>query len=110
MVHVGLFGAKTFKGQAFRRTRERPRGAEPPNRLDDPKLDQDTTAVGERCHEQDPAEGGDVSTQDVLNRIVTALGGALKLTQTSATSSSKSPDPGEGGRRCHRGAPKAAGH
>src|SRR5690242_4895816 len=37
-------------------------------------------------------ERGDVSTQDVLNRYVTALGGTLSSSPTSATSSSRSPE------------------
>ena len=37
-------------------------------------------------------ERGDVSTQDVRGRYVSALGGTLKLAPASATSSSRSPD------------------
>ena len=38
-------------------------------------------------------ERGDVSTQDVLNRYVAALGGTSSSSPTSATSNSRSPEP-----------------
>jgi DNA-binding XRE family transcriptional regulator len=38
-------------------------------------------------------ERGDVSTQDVLNRFVAALGAPSSSSPTSVTSSSRSPDP-----------------
>jgi transcriptional regulator with XRE-family HTH domain len=44
-------------------------------------------------------ENGDVSTQDVLQRYVAALGGTLKLIVDFGDDHSRSPEPQRGGRR-----------
>jgi DNA-binding XRE family transcriptional regulator len=48
--------------------------------------EQIATRMGVSVGRVSQIESGDVSTQDVLNRFVTALGGTLKISPTSATS------------------------
>jgi transcriptional regulator with XRE-family HTH domain len=55
-------------------------------------------------------ESGDVSTQDVLDRFVIALGGTLKLIADFGDEQLKNRLGAEGRRRRHRGAPKATGY